>query len=77
MYSQAKVLAGGLVHIPVIIGVFYLILTFFNKRALKFTQDNKVKKSNAKVVVTKPETKKVPVSKSEAPKTVKKKHADE
>ena len=76
MYSQAKVIAGGLAHIPLIIGVFYLILTFFNKRALKFNQDNKGKKSSAKVVATKPETKKVAVSKSEAPKIVKKKHAD-
>ena len=74
MYSQAKVLAGGLVHIPILIGVFYLILTLFNKRALKFTQDNKGGESAAKVVPTKPETKNVPVSKSEAPKTVKKKH---
>ena len=51
MYSQVKVLAGGLAHIPVIIGVFYLVLTFFNKRALKFPQDTKGKKLDSKVAV--------------------------
>jgi len=82
MYSQAKVIAGGLAHIPVVIAVFYFILTTFNKRALKFVEEAKTKKSEAKAV----EPKKVAVSKIEAPKTeapktevpkiVKKKHAD-
>ena len=36
VYSQAKVIAGGLAHIPIVISVFYLIMTFFNKRAIKF-----------------------------------------
>ncbi len=82
MYSQAKVIAGGLAHIPVVIAVFYFILTTFNKRALKFVEEAKSKKPEAKAV----ETKKVAVSKIEAPKTeapkteapkiVKKKHAD-
>ena len=82
MYSQAKVIAGGLAHIPVVIAVFYFILTTFNKRALKFVEEAKTKKPEAKAV----ETKKVAVSKTEAPKTeapkteapkiVKKKHAD-
>ena len=82
MYSQAKVIAGGLAHIPVVIAVFYFILTTFNKRALKFVEEAKTKKPEAKSV----ETKKVAVSKTEAPKTeapkteapkiVKKKHAD-
>ena len=82
MYSQAKVIAGGLAHIPVVIAVFYFILTTFNKRALKFVEEAKTKKPEAKAV----ETKKVDVSKIEAPKTeapkteapkiVKKKHAD-
>ncbi len=82
MYSQAKVIAGGLAHIPVVIAVFYFILTTFNKRALKFVEEVKTKKPEAKAV----ETKKVAVSKTEAPKTevpkteapkiVKKKHAD-
>jgi len=77
MYSQAKVIAGGLAHIPVVIAVFYFILTTFNKRALKFVEEAKAKKTEAKTV----EPKKVAVSKIEAPKTeapkiVKKKHAD-
>ena len=82
MYSQAKVIAGGLAHIPVVIAVFYFILTTFNKRALKFVEEAKTKKPETKAV----ETKKVAVSKIEAPKTeapkteapkiVKKKHAD-
>jgi len=82
MYSQAKVIAGGLAHIPVVIAVFYFILTTFNKRALKFVEEAKTKKPEAKAV----ETKKVAVSKIESPKTeapkteapkiVKKKHAD-
>ena len=87
MYSQAKVIAGGLAHIPVVIAVFYFILTTFNKRALKFVEEAKTKKPEAKSV----DTKKVAVSKTEAPKTeapkteapkteapkiVKKKHAD-
>jgi len=77
MYSQAKVIAGGLAHIPVVIAVFYFILTTFNKRALKFVEEAKTKKPEAKAV----EPKKVTVSKIEAPKTeapniVKKKHAD-
>ncbi len=82
MYSQAKVIAGGLAHIPVVIAVFYFIFTTFNKRALKFVEEAKTKKPEAKAV----ETKKVAVSKTEAPKTeapkteapkiVKKKHAD-
>jgi len=44
MYSQAKVIAGGLAHIPVVIAVFYFILTTFNKRALKFVEEAKSKK---------------------------------
>ena len=76
MYSQVKVLVGGLAHIPVIIGIFYLILKFFNKRALKFPQDNKGKKLDTKVSSIKAEPKKVSVANSVAPKPVKKKHAD-
>ena len=44
VYSQAKVIAGGLVHIPIVIGVFYLIMTFFNKRAIQYAEANKPKK---------------------------------
>ena len=50
VYSQAKVIAGGLAHIPIVIAVFYFIMTFFNKRALKFAELNKSKKTEAKAV---------------------------
>ena len=82
MYSQAKVIAGGLAHIPVVIAVFYFILTTFNKRALKFVEEEKTKKPEAKVVdpkkpaVSKTESLKVETSKTETPKVAKKKHAD-
>ena len=82
MYSQAKVIAGGLAHIPVVIAVFYFILTTFNKRALKFVEEAKTKKPEAKVVdpkkvaVSKTEAPKTEAPKTEAPKIVKKKHAD-
>ncbi len=87
MYSQAKVIAGGLAHIPVVIAVFYFILTTFNKRALKFVEESKTKKPEAKVVEPKKvdasnvESSKVEPSKTEgpnteAPKVLKKKHAD-
>ena len=82
MYSQAKVIAGGLAHIPVVIAVFYFILTTFNKRALKFVEDSKTKKSEPKLVepkkvaVSKIESPKTEAPKTEAPKIVKKKHAD-
>jgi len=82
MYSQAKVIAGGLAHIPVVIAVFYFILTTFNKRALKFVEEAKTKKPEAKAVepkkvaVSKIEAPKAEAPKTEAPKIVKKKHAD-
>ncbi len=82
MYSQAKVIAGGLAHIPVVIAVFYFILTTFNKRALKFVEEAKTKKPEAKdvepkkVAVSKIETPKTETPKIEAPLVVKKKHAD-
>ncbi len=82
MYSQAKVIAGGLAHIPVVIAVFYFILTTFNKRALKFVEEAKTKKTESKAVEPKkPVVSKVENSKIEAPKTetskvAKKKHAD-
>ena len=44
VYSQAKVIAGGLAHIPIVIGIFYLIMTFFNKRAIEYAEANKSKK---------------------------------
>jgi len=82
MYSQAKVIAGGLAHIPVVIAIFYFILTTFNKRALKFVEEAKTKKPEAKAVepkkaaVSKIEAPKTEAPKTEAPKVVKKKHAD-
>ncbi len=82
MYSQAKVIAGGLAHIPVVIAVFYFILTTFNKRALKFVEEAKTKKPESKAVEPKkPAFSKVENSKIEPPKTEtsklsKKKHAD-
>jgi len=82
MYSQAKVIAGGLAHIPVVIAVFYFILTTFNKRALKFVGETKNKKPEPKAVepkkpaVSKAEYSKLDSPKTETPKVVKKKHAD-
>ena len=87
MYSQAKVIAGGLAHIPVVIAVFYFILTTFNKRALKFVEEVKTKKPETKAVepknvavskieAPKTEAPKTEAPKTEAPKIVKKKHAD-
>jgi len=82
MYSQAKVIAGGLAHIPVVIAVFYFILTTFNKRALKFVEESKTKKPEPKAVepkkpvVSKAENPKIEVTKTETLKVAKKKHAD-
>ncbi len=82
MYSQAKVIAGGLAHIPVVIAVFYFILTTFNKRALKFVEQAKTKKPEPKAVapkkpaVSKAENLKIEAPKTENSKVVKKKHAD-
>ncbi len=61
VYSQAKVIAGGLAHIPIVIGIFYFIMTFFNKRAIEYAEANKPKKVEKKV--EKPEIK----AKSSAP----------
>jgi len=82
MYSQAKVIAGGLAHIPVVIAVFYFILTTFNKRALKFVEETKTKKPEPKAVepkkpaVLKAENSKIEAPKTESSKVAKKKHAD-
>ena len=77
VYSQAKVIAGGLAHIPIVIAGFYFIMTFFNKRALEFAESNKSKKPEPKKEVkTKTESKPVATMNAEAPKPVKKKHAD-
>jgi len=82
MYSQAKVIAGGLAHIPVVIAVFYFILTTFNKRALKLVEEAKTKKPDSKAVepkkpvVSKAENSKIEAPKTETSKVAKKKHAD-
>ena len=82
MYSQAKVIAGGLAHIPVVIAVFYFILTTFNKRALKFVEETKTKKPEPKAAepkkptVSKVENTKIEAPKTETSKVAKKKHAD-
>ncbi|AIQ95228.1 FAD-binding oxidoreductase [Prochlorococcus sp. MIT 0604] len=82
MYSQAKVIAGGLAHIPVVIAVFYFILTTFNKRALKFVEEAKTKKPESKPVepkkttVLKTDNTKIEAPKTETLKVAKKKHAD-
>ena len=55
VYSQAKVIAGGLAHIPIVIGIFYFIMTFFNKRAIEYAEANKPKQVEKKV--EKPEIK--------------------
>ena len=57
VYSQAKVIAGGLAHIPIVISVFYFIMISFNKRALEFAETNKLIKLNSKVVESKTEEK--------------------
>ena len=49
VYSQAKVIAGGLAHIPIVIGIFYFIMTFFNKRAIEYAEANKPKKVEKKI----------------------------
>ena len=72
MYSQAKVIAGGLAHIPVVIGVFSFIQKFFSKRASNFPQDTEVKKSPVKPVEQKSAPKPAPVAKAETKAVVKK-----
>ena len=57
VYSQAKVIAGGLTHIPIVISVIYFIMITFNKRALEFAETNKSIKLKSKVVESKTEGK--------------------
>ena len=57
VYSQAKVIAGGLAHIPIVISVFYFVMTTFNKRALKFAEKNKSIRLKSKVVESKTKSK--------------------
>ena len=57
VYSQAKVIAGGLAHIPIVISAFNFIMISFNKRALEFAETNKSIKLKSKVVGSKTEAK--------------------
>ena len=57
VYSQAKVIAGGLAHIPIVISVFYFIKTSFNKRSLEFFEANKSIKLKSKEEGSKTEAK--------------------
>ena len=65
VYSQAKVIAGGLAHIPIVISVFYFIMISFNKRALEFAETNKSIKPKSKVVESKTEAKPLMAVKAE------------
>ena len=65
VYSQAKVIAGGLAHIPIVISVFYFIMISFNKRALEFAETNKLIKPKSKVVESKTEEKPLMAVKAE------------
>ena len=57
VYSQTKVIAGGIAHIPIAITVFYFIMVSFNKRALEFAETNKSIKLKSTVVESKTEAK--------------------
>ena len=39
-YSEARVIAGGLAHIPILIGIFWFINSYFNKRRNNFEKAN-------------------------------------
>ena len=76
VYSQAKVIAGGLAHIPIVIGVFYFIMTFFNKRAIEYAEANKPKKVEKKVEKPKIKSKTITPTKVEAKVEVQKTTSD-
>ena len=65
VYSQAKVIAGGLAYIPIVIPVFYFVMTTFNKGASEFAEANKSIKLKSKVVESKTEAKQLMVVKAE------------
>ena len=65
VYSQAKVIAGGLAHIPIVISVFYFIMISFNKRALEYAEANKSIKPNSNVLESKTEAKPLMAVKAE------------
>ena len=76
VYSQAKVIAGGLAHIPIVIGIFYFIMTFFNKRAIEYAEANKPKKVEKKVEKPQIKEKTVAPTKVEAKTEVQKPTSD-
>ena len=76
MYSQSTVIAGGLAHIPVVIGVFSFIQKYFSKRASNFQQDTEPKKSQVKNIEKKSDPKPAPTTIPTATTVAKKKHAD-
>ncbi|KGF90625.1 MULTISPECIES: FAD-binding oxidoreductase [Prochlorococcus] len=76
VYSQAKVIAGGLAHIPILIGIFYFIMTFFNKRAIEYAEANKPKKVEKKVENPEIKAKSAAPTKIEAKVVVQKKVSD-
>ena len=57
VYSQAKVIAGGLAHIPIVISVFYFVMKTFNKRTLEFAESTKSIKLKSKVMGSETEAK--------------------
>ena len=65
VYSQAKVIAGGLAHIPILISMFYFLMISFNKRALELAETNKFIKPKSKVVESKTEAKPLIAMKAE------------
>ena len=65
VYSQAKVIAGGLAHIPIVISVFYFVMRTFNKRALEFVEANKSIKLKSTLVESKTEAKQLIAVKAE------------
>ena len=65
VYSQAKVIAGGLAHIPIVISVFYFVMTTFNKISLEFAKANKSIEPKLKVVESKSDAKPLMPVKSE------------
>ena len=65
VYSQAKVIAGGLAHIPIVISVFYFVMITFNKRALEFAEEIKSIKPKSNVLESRSEAKTLMAVKAE------------
>ena len=69
-YSEARVIAGGLAHIPIIIGIFWFINSYFNKRRNNFKKASNPPKTKP---IAKPKDK---VAEKPAPKKVENKVND-